>query len=260
MTAVDWKFDIHPQIVANADEIVRWEEWGRLTKSIGDQLVTEGLTRDQYPGTDEGWERLEKADEVARRVRARKLPPLREPQGTPLTSIPAAFQEDPPDWLQETPAFDEAVEWASDWLKDHDRKGLLIVGPVGVGKTGIATWVARICGEPTFARYWAVRDLLASIKADFDSDGDTLGRAKRKPLLVLDDLGTERPTEFNRDRLAELIEFRFNAGLATVVTTNLHQRGGEGSLQAHLGPRAYSRLVESTTELIVTGVDRRLVA
>ena len=249
------RFKVNPN-TPTPDQVAGWLEWNRLTEAA-DGLVTETLTRDDYPGTDEGWEALEEADERIRTVKAKNLPPLRVVEAK-RTSIPALYRNDPPSWLEESPAYDQAVEWASDWLRDKGRMGLLIQGPVGVGKTGIATYVARLCGEPNHAWYWPVRDLLAAIKAGFDTDRDQLGYAKNKPLVVLDDIGTERPTEFNRDTLAELVESRFNAGLATVVTTNLHQRGGPGSLQEHLGPRAYSRLVESTAELIVTGQDRRL--
>ena len=45
---------------------------------------------------------------------------------------------------------------------------------------------------------------------------------KKAPLLVLDDLGTESATKFAREKLYQLFNYRYNARLATVITSATH--------------------------------------
>lgn len=257
---------LHPRVPDPA-KVAAWQEFDADSRRAArrGEFLTDTFHQGDYPGQDDSWAECAKWDAYCRskaeQSRANPPQPLMTDEPATRSRIPALFRQDPPKWLADLPAFDEASRWASVWVAERGREGLLLVGPTGVGKTGIATFVAQLCGEPNQCSYWEVRALLTAIKNEFgDGQGHTLERAKTKPLLVLDDLGVERGTDYNRDTLRDIVESRFSRSLATVVTTNLHQGKGPGSLQEHLGPRAYGRLIETTRELIVTGEDKRIAS
>jgi len=118
-------------------------------------------------------------------------------------------------------AFETAKEFAEtprDWLV------LNSVG-FGNGKTHLAAAVANHIanqGEPVL--FIMVPDLLDHLRATFNpSSGARLDKrfdeVKTAPLLVLDDLGTESATAWAREKLYQLFNYRYNARLATVITT-----------------------------------------
>ncbi len=79
-------------------------------------------------------------------------------------------------------------------------------------------------GKP--ARYAYVSLLLDELREGYGREGDFSYQAKlhffmNVPLLVLDDLGVEKPTDFAREKLNTIIDYRFNQGLALVVTMNI---------------------------------------
>ncbi len=73
------------------------------------------------------------------------------------------------------------------------------------------------------------------------------------PLLILDDLGAAKTSEFVEEQTYRLINRRYNAMLPTLITTNLRIR----DLKAYLGDRVTSRLAEMTTRVEFEPVDRR---
>lgn len=73
-------------------------------------------------------------------------------------------------------------------------------------------------------------------------------------LLILDDLGSERPTEWTAERLYALVNRRWLEERPTIVTSNL----ASGELQQAVGPRVYSRLVgNGSVGIGLSGPDRR---
>lgn len=237
-----------------------WQEWNAATRQCGDQLVTEVLKRDDYPGTDSGWESLVAFDT---RIKAQRGKPVRPVPVEEIRSrVPAhCWINGKPrglDDLDDAPAVDTAVTWVSEWNSLHQpSKGLLFAGPTGTGKTSVAAAIAVDCGEPYQAGFWTVGRLLEQVKSEFSRDsGATLRSVKEKPLLVLDELGRERETDFNIDTVRELIEARYDAGLATVVTSNMTPE----QLRVHVGERVWSRLYEMVEVVPVFGADRRLSA
>lgn len=88
-----------------------------------------------------------------------------------------------------------------------------------------------------------------------DEGKRALQAAIQLPLLVLDDLGAERATEWVQERIYVLINERYERMRSTIVTTN---HPSLDSLAGAVGQRSVSRLMESATVIPVSGHDRRL--
>jgi len=110
----------------------------------------------------------------------------------------------------------------------HDPHGwLVLAGDNGCGKTHLAAAVANefVVRKRTDVMFVVVPDLLDHLRATFSPQATTsydrrFDEIKRAPLLVLDDLGTESATPWAREKLFQLLNFRHNALLPTVITTS----------------------------------------
>ena len=158
-----------------------------------------------------------------------------------------------------------ARKFIEEW-KTRDR-GLLFVGPVGVGKTHLSVAILK-----TLIEDWGVRglfcdfsDLLERIQATFsrtnpDSADDVLAPYRDAELLVLDELGARRPTDWVRDVLYGLINTRYNRQRLTIVTSNYSDtpsRTGEETLEMRIGAMVRSRLYEMCDLVVLDGLDYR---
>ena len=158
-----------------------------------------------------------------------------------------------------------ARKFVEEW-KTRDR-GLLFVGPVGVGKTHLSVAILK-----TLIEDWGVRglfcdfsDLLERIQATFsrtnpDNADDVLAPYRDAELLVLDELGARRPTDWVRDVLYGLINTRYNRQRLTIVTSNYSDtpaRPGEETLEMRIGAMVRSRLYEMCDLVVLDGLDYR---
>jgi DNA replication protein DnaC len=102
---------------------------------------------------------------------------------------------------------------------------LLIHGPSGAGKTHVAAAIANRCLERGHAAlFTVVPDLLDHLRSSYSGGSlayeALLDQVREAPVLVLDDLGTQTGTEWANEKLYQVLNHRYNARLATVVTTN----------------------------------------
>lgn len=138
--------------------------------------------------------------------------------------------------------------------------GLYLVGGVGTGKTHLAAALTnRLVSEeriPTL--FVTVPELLDEMRPGGSQETATsiLERAKGADVLVLDDLGAEKPTEWVRERLFVLINHRYRAELPTIYTSNVWLE----DLAGHVGDRIASRIIETSEFVLLRGPDYRLLS
>ena len=136
-------------------------------------------------------------------------------------------------------------------------KGLLFFGKVGTGKTFISACIAnalidegRPCLVTNFAR------LVNTISGMYEGKQNYIDSLNNFHLLVIDDLASERDTEYMGEIIQNIIDSRYRAGLPLIVTTNL--TSDELKHPAEIRKqRIYSRLYEMCVPVEVTGKDRR---
>jgi DNA replication protein DnaC len=162
-----------------------------------------------------------------------------------------------------------AVEWVERWYPEIDQ-GLLFKGDPGTGKTHLAVAIARelIVSKGARVLFYEQREMLKALQQTFDerstrSESEVLRPILDAEVLVLDDLGAGRLTEWVRDVMHDIIAHRYNARLPLIITTNhALERPKEGrerrdgdkmSLSDRLGDALMSRLYEMCRIVPVVG-------
>jgi DNA replication protein DnaC len=115
--------------------------------------------------------------------------------------------------------------------------------------------ITRTFGHALFVSTLALFDAL---KTSYNTSEpcDVYESAKAVELLVLDDLGAERPTDWVQERLFALLSTRYDEMLSTVVTSNLSPT----DLPRAIGQRSASRVLGSCLTMMVDGPDHRRYA
>lgn len=118
-----------------------------------------------------------------------------------------------------------AYETCLRYAQDPDG-WLLLTGTYGCGKTHLAASIANArlaMGEPVL--FMVVPDLLDHLRSAFNPQSELrydelFEQLRTTPLLILDDLGAQSSTAWAQEKLFQLLNHRYNAHLATVITTN----------------------------------------
>lgn len=136
-----------------------------------------------------------------------------------------------------------------------DKQGLMFTGETGVGKTHLAVAVLNSLIQRGFEGvFFDYQTLLDRIRSGYDRSSGTMDKEAYRlaldcEILLLDDLGAHRVTDWVEDTVASIITHRCNHRKPVIVTTNLPAPGKEtnkakDSLSDRIGVRAWSRLNE----------------
>jgi DNA replication protein DnaC len=170
-----------------------------------------------------------------------------------------------------------ARKFAETYPVDTAGNGLLFVGTAGLGKTHLAVSVLQRLVQERGVRglFCDYRELLKNIQNSYNPQVNTTELELLKPVfaaevLVLDDLGAQKPNDWVWDTVALILNTRYNDKQSTIITTNyldLPAGGGaktdaeraarELTLGDRIGDRMRSRLAEMCVRVEMNGDDFR---
>ena len=173
-----------------------------------------------------------------------------------------------------------ARKFAEAYPVDTAGRGLLFVGTAGLGKTHLAVGVLRrlIQERGAHGLFCDYRELLKNIQNSYNSQVKTTELELLQPVfdaevLVLDDLGAQKPNEWVWDTVALILNTRYNNQQTTIITTNWtdspagagvrFDKNGEkaarieDTLGDRIGDRMRSRLAEMCVKVEMKGDDFR---
>lgn len=171
-------------------------------------------------------------------------------------------------YQQATAQHPEVTAWSDRAANDYRDAGFLVLtGSIGTGKTHEAYGALRRIAEAGPRNFQMIAttapDMYGRLRPGGSDKGTEteLKRLCRIPLLLLDDLGTEKLSEWTEESTYRLINERYNECLPLIITTNFPVRAPSGDpspdLVTRLGDRLASRLAQTATVVRLDGPDRR---
>lgn len=175
-----------------------------------------------------------------------------------------------------------ARKFVESYPLETDGKGLLLTGSIGVGKTHLAVGIlqALVTERGATGLFYDYRELLKQIQNSYNQQVKTteleiLAPVFETEVLLLDELGANKPTDWVWDTVAHILNTRYNDKRTTIITTNyanskpvgLQEPGSlrsaaraairDESLGDRIGERMRSRLQEMCVVVEMDGKDMR---
>jgi DNA replication protein DnaC len=163
------------------------------------------------------------------------------------------------DVAEDTADIRKARKYVENWQRvKAENLGLLLWGYVGTGKSFMAACIANALleqGVPVLMTNFS--KILNQMGAMYSEERyQYIASFSNFPLLIIDDLGIERNTEYALEQVYAVIDERYKSGLPLIITTNLTMDELNDPADVAHG-RIYSRVLEMCTPIQVLGSDRR---
>jgi len=221
-----------------------------------------------------GWDRVER-DGVAGVVRCECIRGSRFERLLANANIPSRYEHCELDnfdnWSRTTEIARVAAEKFVSEYPMPQPFGLLFMGPQGIGKTHLAVGIIKklIRQKSIPCLFCTFPELLKEIQNSYNPNTQSSEMRILEPILdtqvlVLDELGAQKPSDWVRDQVAYVLNYRYNENKVTIITTNFMDPGAEGakpsvtdSLAQRIGDRIRSRLFEMCKDIKMDGKDFR---
>ncbi len=156
------------------------------------------------------------------------------------------------------PQMDKARFYADNWEAMRDENiGYLFWGSVGTGKSYLAACIANALMEQEIpVRMTNFAAVLNDLNSRIEGRNEYISRLCRYPLLIIDDFGMERGTEYGLEQVYNVIDSRCRSGKPLIVTTNLSLAELQNP-QDTPHARIYDRLLEMCCPVCVSGENFR---
>ncbi len=251
-----------------------------LLRSLKDEIRS---LQDQKCSLCEGMGMRVFEDESGRRYaeRCECTYTLRALRAMERANLPTRYEVCTFETFEEYPGRDASIglaamklrRFVNNWSNDQDGTGVLITGGIGTGKTHLAVAALRalIQEHNAVGLFYDHRSLLKAIQKSYDqnspeSEADVLAPVFQADVLVLDELGREKRSEWTGEMIEHILNTRYNDRRTTIITTNysneastLTRRDGTTTetLGDRVGDRIFSRLQEMCLIVEMRGGDFR---